>query len=244
MLDLTRFAWLTFDCYGTLIDWESGMLRALRPVLGRHGQSLTDEEVLELYAELEARAEAGPYVRYREVLESVMAGMGKFLGFTPSPAELGALAASLPGWPPFADTVEALRRLKARYRLGIISNTDDDLFAQTARTLEVPFDAVITAEQARSYKPSPRNFELALERLEEPRERVLHVAQSLYHDHVPAQATGLRSVWVNRRAGMAGGGATRPATVQPDLEVPDLKSLADLVEKQAADQRGSEQKRR
>lgn len=237
MLDLTRFAWLTFDCYGTLIDWESGMLRALRPVLGRHGKSLADEEVLELYAELEARAEAGPYLRYREVLENVMAGMGKFLGFTASAAELGALAESLPGWPPFADTVEALRRLKARYRLGIISNTDDDFFAQTARTLEVPFDAVITAEQARSYKPSQHNFELALERLGEPRERVLHVAQSLYHDHVPAQALGLRSVWVNRRTGKPGGGATRPASVQPDLEVPDLKSLADLAEKQAADQR-------
>lgn len=234
MLDLTRFAWLTFDCYGTLIDWETGILRALRPVLGRHGQSLSDDELLELYAELEARAEAGPYVRYRAVLESVMAGLGKFLGFTPSSAELHALAESLPAWPPFPDTVEALRRLKARYRLGVISNTDDDLFTQTARALQVPFDAVITAEQAGSYKPSQRNFELALERLGEPRERVLHVAQSLYHDHVPARALGLHSVWVNRRAGKAGAGATRQAAIQPDLEVPDLKSLADLVERQTS----------
>lgn len=235
MLDLARFEWLTFDCYGTLIDWETGLLRALRPVLGRHGVSLTDDEVLELYGELEVAIESGPYRRYHEVLEEVVKGMAGRLGFTASPAEMHSLPDSLPSWPPFADSIEALRRLKARYRLAIISNTDDDFLAASLRLLQVPFDATITAEQAGSYKPSQRNFELALERIGAPRERVLHVAQSLLHDHVPARALGLHSAWINRRAGKAGPGATRPTTeARPDLEFPDLKSLADAVERAAS----------
>lgn len=233
MLDLLRFEWMSFDCYGTLIDWEKGILGALRPLLGRHGKSLRDEELLELYAELEARAEGGPYLRYREVLEEVVVKLGELVEFAPSRQEVHALSESLPGWPAFPDTVEALHRLKRRYRLAIISNTDDELFAATARTLEVAFDEVITAEQAKSYKPSRRNFEVALERMGAPPKRVLHVAQSLFHDHAPAQALGLHSVWINRRAGKEGGGATRAATVTPEMEFRDLKSLADAVDEQA-----------
>lgn len=234
MLDLAQFEWLTFDCYGTLIDWETGLLRALRPILGRHGVSLADDEVLELYGELEFAIESGPYRRYHEVLEEVVARMAERLGFTASAAEMRSLPDSLPSWPPFADSVAALGRLQARYRLAIISNTDDDFLAASLRLLQVPFDATITAEQARSYKPSQRNFELALERIAAPRERVLHVAQSLLHDHVPARALGLRSVWINRRAGKTGPGATRPTTeARPDLELPDLTSLAELAERGA-----------
>lgn len=235
MLDLTQFEWLTFDCYGTLIDWETGLLRALRPVLGRHGIALTDDEVLELYGELEFAIESGPYRRYREVLEEVVARMAERLGFTASLAERHSLPDSLPSWPPFADSIEALRRLKARYRLAIISNIDGDLLAASMHLLQVPFEAAITAEQACSYKPSHRNFELALERIGARRERVLHVAQSLVHDHVPARALGLHSVWINRRAGKTGHGAT-PATskARPDLEFPDLKSLAEEVERGAS----------
>jgi 2-haloacid dehalogenase len=228
MLDFSRFRALTFDCYGTLIDWESGILAALGPLLAAHGKSLADEKLLELYAELEAEAEAGEYQSYRKVLETVARSIGRRLGFEASEQEARSLPESLKHWPPFPDTVAALRRLKTRYQLAIVSNTDDDLFAHTARLLEVPFDWVITAQQARSYKPSHNNFRLALERIALPPGQVLHCGQSIYHDVVPARALGLATVWVNRR-GAKGGGATKAAQGQPDLEVPDMKTLAEMA---------------
>ena len=222
-LDFSKFEVLTFDCYGTLIDWETGILGALRPLLAKHAKQLPDEQLLTLYGELEAQIEAGPYRRYREVLRRVVRGMGERLGFTPSEADMDSLPESLGAWPPFPDTVAALRRLKARHRLAIISNTDDDLFAQTAKLLEVPFDAVITAQQAGSYKPSLNNFRIALERLGVPKEKVLHVGQSRHHDIAPAREMGLKNVLVRRR----GRGAVLANAAQPDLEVPDLRTLAD-----------------
>jgi len=228
MLDFCRFRVLTFDCYGTLVDWESGILGALGPLLAAHGKSLADEKLLELYGELEAEAEAGEYQSYRKVLESVARGVGRRLGFEVSEQEARSLPESLKHWPPFPDTVAALRKLKTRYKLAIVSNTDDDLFAHTARRLEVPFDWVITAQQAGSYKPSHNNFRLALERIALPPDQVLHCGQSIYHDVVPARALGLATVWVNRR-GAKGGGATKAAQGQPDLEVPDLKTLAEMA---------------
>jgi 2-haloacid dehalogenase len=228
MLDLHRFRVLTFDCYGTLIDWESGILAALGPLLAAHGKSLADEKLLELYGELEAEAEAGEYQSYRKVLEGVARGVGQRLGFEASGQEARSLPESLKNWPPFPDTVAALKKLKTRYKLAIVSNTDDDLFAHTASLLEVPFDWVITAQQAGSYKPSHNNFRLALERIALPPEQVLHCGQSIYHDVVPARELGLATVWVNRR-GTKGGGATRAAQGQPDLEVPDLKTLAEMA---------------
>ncbi len=228
-LDLSRFECLTFDCYGTLIDWETGILNAVRPILEARRRRLSDAGILELYAALEGQEEAGDYRSYREILHSVMARMAARLGFTASDNETRAIADSLPTWQPFPDTIPALRRLKARYRLAIISNVDDDLIAATARRLEVPFDHVITAQQARSYKPSLNNFRLALDRIALPPERILHVAQSLYHDIAPAKQLGLATVWVNRRAGKHGSGATPPAEAQPDLQVPDLATLASLV---------------
>ena len=228
MLDFHRFRVLTFDCYGTLIDWESGILAALRPLMAVHGKSLADDKLLELYGELEAAAEAGEYQSYRKILEAVARGFGRRLGFEASEQEARSLPESLKNWQPFPDTVAALRELRSRYKLAIVSNTDDDLFAHTARLLEVPFDWVITAQQAGSYKPSHRNFRLALERIALPPDEVLHCAQSIYHDIVPARALGLTTVWVNRR-GAKGGGATKAAQGQPDLEVPDLKTLAEMA---------------
>src|SRR3954469_24330442 len=154
-LDFKKFEVLTFDCYGTLIDWETGIAGALRPLVAAHpskdGTPISDAELLAIYGELEARAEAGEYRRYREVLREVVRGLGERLGFRASEAEMDALPESLGEWPPFPDTVAALRRLKSRYKLAIISNTDDELFAQTAKRFrdaegEVPFDAVITAQ--------------------------------------------------------------------------------------------------
>jgi 2-haloacid dehalogenase len=229
MLDFSRFQVLTFDCYGTLIDWESGIRQAFKPLLASHGKTLSDDRILELYAELESATEAGPFKPYRQVLEEVVSGLGKRLTFTPTVAEIQSLPLSLHGWQPFPDTVAALRRLKSKYKLAVISNVDDDLFAATARLLQVSFSDVITAQQVGSYKPSRNNFEVALTRLGVPREQVLHVAQSLFHDIAPAKALGLATVWVNRRAGKQGAGATRPASVRPDLEVPDLATLAAMA---------------
>ena len=229
MLDFSRFEFLTFDCYGTLIDWETGILRSLRPILAKHTVSMDDEPLLELYGELEAAAEAGPFKSYREVLEGVVRGLGARLKFVPADDEVRGFPNSVAAWPPFPDTVRALQRLASRFKLAVISNVDDDLFAGSARLLQAPFAHVITAQQARSYKPSHNNFQTALARLGVPKEKVLHVAQSLYHDIAPANSLGWTSVWVNRRAGKSGSGATKPSTAIPDLEVSSLKALADLA---------------
>ena len=226
MLDFDSFRVLTFDCYGTLINWEAGILGCLRPLLQSHGKNLSDDQILQIYAGLEREQESGEYIPYRRVLENVVLGFGQKLGFCPTQVEAASLPESLKVWQPFPDTVEALRTLKSRYQLVILSNTDDDLFAHTAKLLEVPFDHVITAQQAGSYKPSPRNFELALKRVGRPKSEVLHVAESLHHDIAPARELGLATVWIHRRK--KGFGATWPGDAQPDVELPDLASLADL----------------
>ena len=229
MLDFERFQLLTFDCYGTLIDWETGILQAFRPVLERCGVEADDRKILETYATIEAKHEQDEFIRYEVLLRMVMAEMSLRLGFDASVDEILSLPRSLKDWKPFPDTVEALRKLKTKYQLAIVSNIDDGLFEDTARHLEVPFDWVVTAQQARAYKPSLRIFESALERFSIPREQILHVAQSVYHDIVPARALGLASVWVNRRKGLEGTGATRHADGNPDVEVADLRSLAELM---------------
>src|SRR5215510_909603 len=201
MLDLGRFEALTFDCYGTLIDWETGIWDALRPVFRRHRVAMAREAALERFGTLEAAAERPPYRDYKAVLREVLQRLGRRAGFEPSADECEAFARSVGDWPAFPDTASALRALHRRYRLAIVSNVDDDLFAATAPRLGETFDWVVTAEQARSYKPAPAHFELALRRMNVARERVLHVAQSLYHDIGPAKALGLATVWVNRRRG-------------------------------------------
>ena len=232
MLDLTRFKVLTLDCYGTMIDWETGIFSALRPILAAHGKKIPDSALLELYSELEASAEAsaekGEFLRYRDALQSVVRGFGERLGFSPTDAEVRSLPESVANWQPFPDTVEALRKLKSRCQLAVISNVDDDLFASTAPKLGVVFDHVITAQQAQCYKPCIRMFELAQERLRVSRERWLHVGQSIYHDVIPAQSLGIATVWVNRPSPRSGAGAATAAAGTPDLEVPDLDTLAQL----------------
>ena len=229
-MDFDTFEALTFDCYGTLIDWESGILAAIEPLLVRHGVKQSAAEALELYAVLEGEAESGPYRPYREVLRRVVQGMGERLGFVPDPGELDCLAGSLPRWEPFPDSVPALKALEKRFRLGILSNVDDDLFGFTAAKLGVDFDWVITAEQVGSYKPDPRNFVAAIERIGLPKKRILHVAQSLYHDVVPATGLGMTSVWVDRRGERPGSGATPPVDGRPALKVRSLAELVEMIE--------------
>jgi 2-haloacid dehalogenase len=226
MLDFRRFEILTFDCYGTLINWEDGILRCLRRILTAHNQQVDDATILRLYGDFEASAEQGEFRSYRKILNSVVWQFGKQFGFSSSDREVGSLAESLKEWKPWPDTVEALRLLKDRFRLGIISNVDDDLFAATRPQLEVEFSQIITAQQARAYKPSLKIFDLALSRVGAPANRILHVGQSLYHDVIPAQSIGLATVWVNRPSARTGVGAVKAAEAQPDLQV---TSLAELV---------------
>jgi 2-haloacid dehalogenase len=228
-LALERFEVLTFDCYGTLIDWETGLLAALRPVLSAHGADAAEERLLEAYARHEAKLESGPYLRYRQVLAGALRGIGSELSFEPSESEAEAFADSVGDWPPFEDSGPALSRLGSRFKLGVITNCDEDLFARSAARLGARFDWVITAESAGSYKPSHRNFELAFEAIGRPRKRILHVAQSLFHDHVPAKELGLSSVLIDRRRGKSGSGATPPAEAEPDLVLADMRSLAELA---------------
>jgi 2-haloacid dehalogenase len=220
---------LTFDCFGTLIDWEQGILSALRPILHSRSVTLEDEEILQRFAVLEARAEAGPYQPYREVLGEVLVRLGSQLGYEASPAERDQLASSVPDWPPFADTGPVLQALSAHFKLAVITNCDTDLFLATARQLPVEFSEIVTAEQVGSYKPAARNFEVAFDRLRVSRDRILHVAQSLYHDIAPARELGLTTVWVNRRWDKPGSGATPPAEAKPAYEVRDLYELAELL---------------
>jgi len=229
MRDLADFRLLTFDCYGTLIDWEAGIFSVLRPMLAARGKNILDSALLELYGELEAQAEAGEYLSYRNVLQGVVRGVGRRLGFDPSEQEARALPESISNWQPFPDTVESLRRLKQRYQLAVLSNIDDDLFALTAPKLCVTFDQVITAQQARCYKPCLKLFQMAQDRCGVPRGEWLHVGQSIYHDVIPAQSLGIATVWVNRPSPRLGIGAVKAASGKPDLEVPDLKTLADLA---------------
>jgi 2-haloacid dehalogenase len=228
-LDFDRFEVLTFDCYGTLIDWETGLLAALHGVLDGHGVEIDDEDLLVRYARHEAALEDGPYLRYRDVLARACAGVAAELGVTPASEALAAFGGSVGDWPAFPDSADALARLHRRYRLVPITNCDDDLFAASNRRLGVTFDEVVTAQQVGSYKPSHRNFEVAFERIGLPPDRILHVAQSLFHDHVPAKALGLTTVWVNRRHDRPGAGATPPAAATPDLVVPDVATLATLA---------------
>jgi 2-haloacid dehalogenase len=231
MLDFNRFEVLTFDCYGTLIDWENGILASVHRILAAHGKKLDDATILKLHGDFEELSEQGDFRPYREVLQSVVRRFGAQLGFTPTDEEAMSLPQSLADWRPWPDTVDALRSLKSRFRLAIVSNVDDNLFAATRPQLKVEFDEVITAQQARAYKPSLKMFELALSRINAPAHRVLHVGQSIYHDVIPAQSLGLATVWVNRPSARVGVGAVKAAEGTPDLEVGSMADLAQAAKK-------------
>ncbi len=222
-VDYGAFDALTLDCYGTLIDWEAGILAGLRPVVAA---AASDDDLLEVYAAFEAEAEAGPYQRYREILADGLRRVATHYGLEVAASQAAAFGDSVGDWPAFPDSVAALAWLHERFRLGVITNCDEDLFARSAARLETAFDWVVTAESVGSYKPDPRTFEAAFERIDVPRDRILHVAQSLFHDHVPAKRLGLTTVWIDRRGGRPGSGATPPAEANPDATFPDMASFA------------------
>jgi len=217
-----RYEVITFDCYGTLIDWEAGIAEAFRTAARADGVALDPQAVLAAYASLEPAVQARGYLPYREVLARTAAEVAARLGWQMPAERRGFLAESLPAWPPFPDTNPALQALAARgYALGILSNVDDDLLAGTLEHLQVRFDFLVTAQQVRSYKPAAGHFLAAGRRL--AGRRWLHVAQSLFHDVAPAMALGIPVVWVNRKA-------EPPPAPRPTAEVRDLGELVEWIE--------------
>lgn len=218
---------ISFDCYGTLIDWQTGIRRAMRPALAAAEIFMDDGVLFHQFALLERRAEASPYKSYKAVLEEVAAGFFE----EPENADCTVLWKSLPDWPAFDETPGALAALKRRFKLAVVSNVDDDLFAFSEAKLEVDLDVVVTAEQVRSYKPGLPHFHELLKRLELPPDQVLHVAESRYHDIEPANALGMPTVWVNRARG--GFSASGEGAGEPMLVVESLSKLVEYLDKPA-----------
>lgn len=239
MLRLDEITHLTFDCYGTLIDWERGILKALQPLIAS-SSGASPEDILRSYIRHEARWEGQEWVLYREILRGVMVGIAKDLGVSLKTGDEDTLVDSLPNWTPFPDTVAALQQLSARFKLVILSNTDDSLFHETQKQLKIQFAEIITAEQVKSYKPGHAHFNEALHRLKVPAKRILHVAQSLYHDHVPAQQLGFHTAWISRPTLLSGSGLAPEAASTPDLTFTDLASFAAHVSDDQFTRTGSE----
>jgi 2-haloalkanoic acid dehalogenase type II len=213
---------ITFDCYGTLIDWEAGISAAFAAAAAADAQPLDRTQVLKAYAEIEPMVEAAPYRRYGDVLTETAQRVAERLGWPLSQEHARFLPASLPDWPPFADTNPALERLVAAgYSLGILSNVDDDLLAGTRRHFTVPFELIVTAQQVGSYKPAHGHFIEARQRL--AGKRWLHAAQSYFHDVVPACALGIPIAWINRKSEAASDGR------RADRELHTLTELADWL---------------
>jgi 2-haloacid dehalogenase len=233
MTDLRGFRALSFDCYGTLIDWESGIWTALQPLISRLPEPVGRNEALAAFAELESRQQAAtPTLRYAAVLAAVHGALARQWGIEPTETENRRFGGSVGDWPAFPDTADALLYLAGNHRLVILSNVDRASFAATAPKLGTSIAEVLTAEEIGSYKPDPRNFAYLIERLAAhgiAREQILHVAQSLFHDHAPANSAGIASAWIDRGHGPEGGGATAraPPGVRWDCRFATLGELAD-----------------
>ena len=230
MIDYDAYDALTFDCYGTLIDWETGILNGLKAALGSGIEGESDAQLLERFAHHEHAAEV-PYKNYREVLGLTSRMLAGELDLEISPEQEAQFGASVLDWPAFPDSHDALVSLQERYKLVVITNCDDDLFAASAARLGISFDEVITAAQVGSYKPNIENFHFAHEKIQRTlgisKDRILHVAQSLFHDHAPAKSIGMTTVHIKRR----GNGAAPQASATPDAVFPDMKSFADSMTK-------------
>jgi len=233
-MDLTKYDALSFDCYGTLIDWETGIAAVLSPWAREQGLDLTDEELLLAYADHEAAAEREtPSALYPAVLAEAFRRTGDQLGRTVSDEWARRLGDSVPDWPAFPDSADALARLRKHHRLIILSNVHRAGFAASNLRLRGDFAAIITAEDVGAYKPAENHFRALDTKLAElGAEHLLHVAQSLFHDHVPAKREGLPSVWINRRHDRPGWGATpQPAgEYSYDLEFGSMGEFADAVD--------------
>jgi 2-haloalkanoic acid dehalogenase type II len=239
---LTDFKALTFDCYGTLIDWESGIWNALQPLLSASGLELGRDQALETFAKPESAQEAAtPGLIYPALLATVHRQLSEHWGLETTPAMDADFGASVPDWRAFPDSTQALTALKRHFKLVILSNVDRNGFAASNRRLAVAFDAVYTAQDIGSYKPTPANFTYLLEHLKADlgldKSDILHTAQSLFHDHAPAQDFGLATCWIDRRKGQDGWGATLPppAVIETDFHFAGMADLAAAVRAEAGD---------
>ena len=219
---MEAFDIITFDCYGTLIDWEAGIISAFQSEAAKDRVELQGDQIIEAYAAEEPAVESASYLSYRQVLGETARRVAAKLEWDLLAERAGFLATSLPEWQPFPDTNPALERLARRYTLGILSNIDDDLLAATRRYFTVDFDLIVTAQQVRSYKPGLAHFKEALVRAGE--KRLLHAAQSYFHDVVPASKLAIPVVWVNRK-----GSGIEPDGPVPTHEVRNLTELANLL---------------
>jgi len=235
-MKLSQFTTLSFDCYGTLIDWEAGLSHALEPLREKAG--LATDGLLEAFGRIEHRLQDEfPGLRYSELLSKAHVRLSAELGIAPNAEEARAFGQSVGDWPAFPDTAEALTYLKRHFQLVILSNVDRESFAGSNRRLGVQFDHIFTAEEIGSYKPDPRNFQYLLDRMGDvgvARSQLLHVAQSLFHDHVPANEFGIASAWIDRRAGKDGGGATVMPDPLPHFDF-RFASLGELAESHQAE---------
>jgi 2-haloacid dehalogenase len=231
-MKLTDFDTLAFDCYGTLIDWETGIFEGLRPLLERVKQPLTRDQVLEAHARHESSQQKyTPAKRYQELLPIVYKRLAEEWQVPFTLSDCVAYGKSVQNWPAFEDSAEALQYLKKHYKLVILSNIDNESFTYSNAKLQIEFDAIITAEDVGSYKPSPRNFEYMLDKLGDrgiKKDKILHTAESLFHDHKPANEFGLASCWIYRRHAQEGFGATMNPGQQPKVDF-RFNNMASLV---------------
>jgi 2-haloacid dehalogenase len=237
-MKLTAFKALTFDCYGTLIDWESGMIEAMKPLTDKVGRALSRDDILEAHARHESSQQLQtPAKLYRDLLPIVYRRLAEEWGVTASWAECVAYGRSVGDWPAFVDSAGALQYLKRHYKLAILSNVDNESFAASNKKLKVDFDAIYTAEDIGSYKPSDRNFDYMLEKLKTlgiEKNEILHTAESMFHDHAPANRHGLASCWIYRRHDQKGFGATVNPAEMPKYDF-RFNSMADLVKAHQSD---------
>jgi 2-haloacid dehalogenase len=237
-MKLTDFKALTFDCYGTLIDWESGIVDALKPLTRRVGHEISRNEILQAHARHESSQQLQtPTKVYRDLLPIVYKRLGEEWGVSPSWEECVAYGRSVRDWPAFADSAGALQYLKQHYKLVILSNVDNENFVGSNKKLHVEFDAIYTAEDVGAYKPSYRNFEYMATKLKTlgiEKHQILHTAESLFHDHGPANHHGLASCWIYRRSDQQGFGATMHPGEMPKYDF-RFDSMADLVKAHQAE---------
>ena len=229
---LTDFKALTFDCYGTLIDWELGMIEALKPLTSKASRPLKRDEILEAHARHELSQQVQtPAKLYRDLLATVYRRLAEEWGVAVSWTDCAAYGRSIRNWPAFADTTPALQYLKRHYKLAILSNVDNESFSFSKEKLGVDFDAVYTAEDCGAYKPSARNFDYMLAKLKTlgiEKSQILHTAESLFHDHATANELGLASCWIYRPHGQEGSGAAVATAQTPRYDF-RFESLADMV---------------
>ena len=228
MINFNSVKIISFDCYGTLIDWRAGIIESLTPVLKKHNIMLSEHDIINLYSSFEAALQQSEYKEYKEILYLIVNKFGQELNFKPDQEDKYSLINSLKKWKPFSDTISSLKKLKRKYKLAILSNVDNDLFSYTAELLQIDIDLLITSQDTKSYKPSLQNFKHLLNLANiSNKDEILHVAGSKYHDIIPATELGLNTVFVNRYPGLTGLGID--SKIKASLEVADLTGLTEIA---------------